>query len=43
LAVLAARQQGMVTTPQLTAAGLGDEAIAAMVSNGWLARELQGV
>jgi very-short-patch-repair endonuclease len=43
IAVLAARQQGVVTTQQLTAAGVGERAIAHRVANGRLTRVFRGV
>jgi very-short-patch-repair endonuclease len=43
MAVLAARQHGMVTTRQLAAAGLGRRAVAHRVATGRLVRRFRGV
>jgi very-short-patch-repair endonuclease len=43
VAALAARQQGMVTTRQLAAAGIGESAVAHRVANGRLTRIFRGV
>jgi very-short-patch-repair endonuclease len=40
---IAARQQGMVTTPQLLAVGFGHGAVSRRAKSGWLVRRHQGV